>query len=189
MSVPTSPLVISFVGSSGVGKTGLIEALIPLLRAEGLRVGSVKHAPHGFDVDKPHSDSSRHRAAGAELVLLAGRGSGVLFVGSPDRDEGEGRHHMPGPEHDVGLIGELLRDPMGSVDVVLVEGFAAVSDRVVQLTRRGVADKPNASAEPPWLRVTDVADGSPYSFTFDEVAALAQRMVVEHAALVSTGDT
>lgn len=78
---------------------------------------------------------------------------------------------------------------MGSVDVVLVEGFAAVSDRVVQLTRRGVADKPNASAEPPWLRVTDVADGSPYSFTFDEVAALAQRMVVEHAALVSTGDT
>lgn len=65
-------MIVSFVGSSGVGKTTVVEQLIPLVRAAGLRVGTVKHAPHGHDVDRVGSDSWRHRQAGADAVLLAG---------------------------------------------------------------------------------------------------------------------
>ena len=63
--------VVGFSGYSGAGKTTLIEQLIPLLRAHGLRVSVVKHAHHAFDVDKPGKDSWRHRQAGAFEVLVA----------------------------------------------------------------------------------------------------------------------
>ncbi len=63
--------VLGFAGYSGAGKTTLLERLIPLLRADGLRVSLIKHAHHGFDVDKPGKDSYRHRQAGATEVLVA----------------------------------------------------------------------------------------------------------------------
>ena len=44
---------IGFIGYSNTGKTTLIEKLIPLLRARGLRVSAIKNAHHGFDMDRP----------------------------------------------------------------------------------------------------------------------------------------
>jgi len=44
-------------GWSGSGKTTLLARLIPLLTGEGLRVSTIKHAHHNFDVDKPGKDS------------------------------------------------------------------------------------------------------------------------------------
>lgn len=63
--------VLGIAGYSGAGKTTLLEKLIPLLRADGVRVSLIKHAHHGFDVDKPGKDSYRHRQAGAGEVLVA----------------------------------------------------------------------------------------------------------------------
>lgn len=63
--------VLGIAGYSGAGKTTLLEKLIPLLRADGLRVSLIKHAHHGFDLDQPGKDSYRHRKAGAGEVLVA----------------------------------------------------------------------------------------------------------------------
>ncbi len=63
--------VISIIGKSKSGKTTLIENLIPELNSRGLRVGTVKHAHHGFEIDHPGKDSFRHREAGAEIVVLS----------------------------------------------------------------------------------------------------------------------
>ena len=66
--------VICFCGYSGAGKTTLIEGLIPRFVSHGLKVSLIKHAHHGFDIDKPGKDSWRHREAGAsEVVLLTDR--------------------------------------------------------------------------------------------------------------------
>jgi len=53
-----------------VRKTTLLARLIPLLTGEGLRVSTIKHAHHNFDVDKPGKDSWTHRQAGASEVLV-----------------------------------------------------------------------------------------------------------------------
>jgi molybdopterin-guanine dinucleotide biosynthesis adapter protein len=63
--------VFGIAGYSGSGKTTLLEKLIPCFTARGLKVSVIKHAHHGFDIDRPGKDSYRHREAGATEVLLA----------------------------------------------------------------------------------------------------------------------
>ena len=63
--------VLGVSGWSGCGKTTLISALIPRLRARGLTVSTLKHAHHDVDLDTPGKDTWRHREAGAQEVMLA----------------------------------------------------------------------------------------------------------------------
>ena len=65
------PPVISIVGKSKSGKTTLIEKLIPELKRRGYKIGIIKHAFHEFEIDKKGKDSWRHKAAGAETVVVA----------------------------------------------------------------------------------------------------------------------
>lgn len=67
------PPVISIVGKSGSGKTTLLEKLLPELKRRGLRVGTIKHTSHGFNMDREGKDSARHKAAGADGVIVAAR--------------------------------------------------------------------------------------------------------------------
>lgn len=99
--------VIGIVGWSGSGKTTLLTRLIPLLRARGLTVSTVKHTHHGFDMDRPGKDTYRHREAGAHEVLVAGGARWALL------------HEVSGPEPP---LPDLLAR-MQPVDLVLVEGF------------------------------------------------------------------
>jgi molybdopterin-guanine dinucleotide biosynthesis protein B len=62
--------VLSIVGRSKTGKTTLIEKLIPLLKRKGLRIATIKHHHHDFDIDREGKDTYRHKAAGAKAVLL-----------------------------------------------------------------------------------------------------------------------
>ncbi len=99
--------VLGIVGWSGSGKTTLITALLPLLRARGLSVSTVKHAHHGFDMDRPGKDTYRHREAGAHEVLVATGKRWALL------------HEVEGDEPP---LPELLTR-LSPVDLVLVEGF------------------------------------------------------------------
>ena len=68
------PTLISIVGRSQSGKTTLIEKLIPELKKRGYKIGTIKHSHHTFDIDKSGKDSSRHKDAGAEAVIVASPG-------------------------------------------------------------------------------------------------------------------
>jgi molybdopterin-guanine dinucleotide biosynthesis protein MobB len=65
------PPIVSVVGKSGSGKTTLIVKLILELKRRGYRIGTVKHASHGFEMDHQGKDSWRHKAAGADTVIVA----------------------------------------------------------------------------------------------------------------------
>ena len=68
------PPIISVVGKSESGKTTLLEKLIPELKKRGYKIGTIKHAHHGFDIDESGKDSWRHKKAGADSVLVASPG-------------------------------------------------------------------------------------------------------------------
>jgi molybdopterin molybdotransferase len=133
------PLVIGVTGASGGGKTSAIAGLIRRLAARGLRVAAVKHAAHGFEIDRPGSDSARMMDAGAVRVVLAGPSETAVRI------EGE----VPFAAVIRGAAG-APGDP--APDVVLVEGFGAGGYPIVQIG----APKPDASAGEPWKIVPAV---------------------------------
>lgn len=95
-------------GWSGCGKTTLIVALIPRLRARGWSVSTLKHAHHDVDLDTPGKDTWRHRQAGAQEVILATGRRWVLL------------HELrEAPEPSVAELLTYLQP----VDLVLVEGW------------------------------------------------------------------
>ena len=101
------------VGSSGSGKTVLVEQLVPRLAARGLRVSVIKHSHHAFDLDRPGKDSWRHREAGAHEVMVVGPQRWAVF------------HELRGaPE---ATLDELLQR-LAPCDLVLVEGFHGATD-------------------------------------------------------------
>jgi formylmethanofuran dehydrogenase subunit E len=104
----TTPKVLLIVGYKKVGKTTLIEKLIPELSDRGYRVGTVKH--HHSDipvsVDTAGTDTWRHRQAGALSVALATPTDIATF-----RDS------------DNSLSLDQIVSALGKTDIVLVEGF------------------------------------------------------------------
>lgn len=101
--------VAVFAGWSGSGKTTLVERVIPALKALGQRVSVIKHAHHGFDVDKPGKDTWRHREAGAfEVIGVSDRRFALMQ-----------EFEQPGEPDLARLIARLD----ARADWVLVEGF------------------------------------------------------------------
>jgi molybdopterin-guanine dinucleotide biosynthesis adapter protein len=133
--------ILGIAGWSGSGKTTLIEALLPRLRAAGLRVSTVKHTHHGVALDRPGKDSDRHRAAGAEEVLLIAGGAWALL------------HADRGIEPDLpGLITRLA-----PVDLVLVEGFKRSDFPKLEVHRPSLGRPPLWPEDPQIVAVTSDA--------------------------------
>jgi len=101
----TAPL-LCIVGFSGAGKTTVTVGLVGALKQRGLRVGTIKHDVHGFEMDRPGKDSWRHKQAGASTTIISSPAQ-IGMVMDVDHD-----HH---PLELVPLLGEM--------DIVLVEGF------------------------------------------------------------------
>ncbi len=77
--VPGMPPLVCVVGSSDSGKTRLVAGLVRVLKERGYRVGTVKHCPHGADLDVSGKDSWQHARAGAEVSAIATPGGLALF--------------------------------------------------------------------------------------------------------------
>jgi molybdopterin-guanine dinucleotide biosynthesis protein B len=100
--------VFGLAGWSGSGKTTLMIRLLPEIVGRGFSVSTIKHAHHGFDVDRPGKDSYAHRAAGAREVMVSSANRFALM------------HELRGaPEPSL----EALIARMAPVDLLLVEGF------------------------------------------------------------------
>jgi molybdopterin-guanine dinucleotide biosynthesis adapter protein len=119
--------VLGIAGWSGAGKTALIVKLIPLLASRGVRVATLKHAHHAFDVDQPGKDSYEHRKAGACEVIVSSARRWVQM-------------------HEVGsgteaTLAQLLRR-LSPCDLVLVEGFKTDRHPKLEVFRAPVGKPP-----------------------------------------------
>jgi molybdopterin-guanine dinucleotide biosynthesis protein B len=115
--------VIGLAGWSGAGKTTLVAKVIPRLVARGLRVSTIKHAHHAFDVDQPGKDSHTHRAAGATEVLVSSASRWALV------HELRGAAELQLPE---------LLQKLAPVDLVIVEGFKRETHPKLEVHRAAV---------------------------------------------------
>lgn len=166
--------VFGIAGYSGSGKTTLIEKLIPALRAHGLSVSVIKHAHHGFDIDRPGKDSYRQRAAGASEVLLSCNARWALM--HELREE-------PEPTLDA------LLQRLSPCDLVLVEGFKQEPVPKLEVFR-STNGKPPLYPERPDI-VALASDDAPATdlpvFALDDAAAMARFILnwleIPHAEL------
>ena len=104
--------VVGIVGSSGVGKTTLLERLLPALQARGVVVGAAKHASHGFFADHPGKYSHRLYEAGARAVALISSEQVAVF------------RRLDGSSVHPPALADALDALPSSLDLVLAEGFA-----------------------------------------------------------------
>jgi molybdopterin-guanine dinucleotide biosynthesis protein B len=115
--------VIGIVGWSGSGKTTLLTRLIPLLVSRGLRIATLKHAHHAFDVDQPGKDSYEHRKAGASEVIVSSARRWVQM-------------HEVGDGAEATLAEHLQR--LSPCDLVLIEGYKTERHPKLEVFRESV---------------------------------------------------
>jgi molybdopterin-guanine dinucleotide biosynthesis protein B len=153
--------IIGITGWSGAGKTTLIRRLLPLLKAKGLSVSTVKHAHHSFDVDQPGKDSHEHRLAGATEVLVASANRFALM------------HELRGaPEPPL----EWLLGKLTHVDLALVEGWKRAPHPKIEVHRAANGKPPLYPADRAIVAIasdTPLPDADRPVFALDDAEAIA----------------
>ncbi|MFX0547278.1 molybdopterin-guanine dinucleotide biosynthesis protein B [Roseovarius sp. S1116L3] len=158
--------VYGVTGWKNAGKTGLMERLVAEITARGHSVSTIKHAHHSFDVDQPGRDSYRHRAAGAQEVLLAS-GHRIAIM--------QELRGAPEPELDV-LLARL-----SPVDLVLIEGYKRALHPKVE-AYRAEAGNPLIAPDDPSIRAVaaDCAIDAPCPvMDLDDTRAIADFILRE----------
>ena len=117
---------IAFVGRHNSGKTTILTAVLPLLVAKGIRVGYLKHAHAGLEIDQPEKDSYRIRRTGVLQTIVTGGGQTAVI------DDAE----------DLGLDAAIGRYAREDLDLLVVEGFKADFDVSPDVPHFGPGDAP-----------------------------------------------
>ena len=109
--IDSSTPLLGFAAWSGTGKTTLLKQLIPLLKADGVRLAAVNHTHHEVEFDQPGKDSYELRHAGADQVLVASAHRSMLI------SENQTLAAEPNLQQ---LLPQLNHE---HIDLILVEGF------------------------------------------------------------------
>lgn len=184
---PAYPVpVFGIAGWKKSGKTTLTVRLVAEFTRRGLKVATIKHAHHDFQIDDGETDSARHRRAGArQVAVVSGERWAIVteLGGAPE----------PNFEEVVAAL-----EP---ADLVIVEGYKSApipkieARRLASFTRRPLAaDDPNVVA----IAADHETDGMGLPvFSLDDIAGMAdliERTIgplegrVARAAAVASGD-
>ena len=120
MNIP----MLAITAWSGTGKTTLLEQVIPILKARGIRTGLIKRTHHQMDIDTPGKDSYVLRKAGADQVIVASSQRWALMYETPSI--------APNLRE---LASKLDRSML---DLVLIEGFKNEDVPKIALWRYGL---------------------------------------------------
>ncbi len=154
--------VIGIAGWKKSGKTTLAERLIAEFTRRGLKVASVKHAHHDFQIDDAETDSARHRRAGASQVAVVSAKRWALIA------ELQGA-----PEPDLAQIIAWLKP----CDLVIVEGYKSSPIPKIE-ARRSAALGTEPLADKDLSVIAIAADHAAHGhgrpvFALDDVAGIA----------------
>lgn len=165
MTTPARTPVIGIAGWKNSGKTTLTVRLIEEFTRRGLRVATVKHAHHRFEIDGNDTDSARHRRAGAGQVAIVGASRWAIV------------NELGGASEPS--LDDVLKK-LGPADLVIVEGYKSAPIPKIEVRRgSGLARPPLAGADPHVIAVAvdqtqPESQGGPPTFGLDDIAALAE---------------
>jgi molybdopterin-guanine dinucleotide biosynthesis protein B len=152
------PALVAVVGKSDSGKTTLIEKLVPELVKRGVRVGTVKHDAHSFEIDHPGKDSWRHGQAGAQAYVIA----------SPER-----LAFITKLAGEMPLV-DIVARFFGDFDLVLAEGYKRTAPHRVEIFRVAAGhESPLCAPGEALALVTDSTADHENRFGLDDAASLA----------------
>lgn len=117
---------IGVVGCKNAGKTILIEGLLKEFTSRGVRVATIKHDAHDFEIDIPGKDTWRHRAAGSRLTIISSKSKFAVIRETEQEAE----------------LADLLEFVDDSFDLVLVEGMRASPLPKILVQRLAAGDDP-----------------------------------------------
>ncbi len=151
---------VGFIGRHNSGKTTFLVSLLPILVARGLRVGYLKHAHEGFEMDHEGKDSWRARRTGVIQTIVSGGGRTAVID-----DTGEA------------AIDEVIdRYARSDLDLIVVEGFKREPLPKIEVARVAVSHGELTCGEDPLLLAV-VTDFDPPNglrrFAFDDHAGVA----------------
>lgn len=158
---PEAP-VIGIAGWKKSGKTTLVVRLIEEFTRRGLKVASIKHAHHAFQVDEGETDSARHRRAGAQQVAIVSNRRWAVI-----RELGED----PEPNFEEVLAW------LEPCDLVIVEGYKSAPIPKIEARRLQSLTKRPLAAEDP--TVVAIASDHPVEgatlpvFSLNDIDAIA----------------
>jgi molybdopterin-guanine dinucleotide biosynthesis protein MobB len=163
---------IAIVGRSNVGKTTVLEGLIPELKRRGYRVAAAKHIYEDVEFDTPGKDTWRLSRSGADAVIMSLPSRLVLSRVEDDAS-----------------VEDIRRIVGVDFDILLVEGHKKSGVPKIEV-RRGDKQEPVARPEETIAVVSDrgCKDNVPV-FTFEDSAGLAdlveKRFLAAPAEIVS----
>ncbi len=167
MTVP----VFGVTGWKNSGKTTMVTRLVDTFARRGLRVSTVKHAHHDFDIDAPGTDSFKHRQAGAQEVLIVSGNRWALMHELRDEPEPPMAEMLP------------LISPC---DLIIMEGYKREGHPKLEVRRSAAnRDRPLAPDDPSIVAVA--ADNDPDAgglplFDMDDIAGIAD-FIANHLGL------
>ena len=160
---PNGTPVIGIVGWKNSGKTTLAVGLIAEFTRRGLRVASVKHAHHTFQIDTQETDSARHRCAGAAQVAIVSSRRWALVTETADTGEPD-------------FADVLAR--LAPADLIIVEGYKTAP--IPKIEARRAASAGDRSLAPGDPNVIAIATDEPSAhadkvskFQLDNITSIA----------------
>ncbi len=116
--------VVNIVGySSNVGKTFVMEGLIKELRDRGLKIATIKHDVHGFDIDHEGKDTYKHRKAGSDTVIISSK---YRYAEIRELEE------------EISLD-DIIKKIYKDNDIILVEGYKKSYLRKIEVYRDNIS--------------------------------------------------
>lgn len=114
--------IVGIVGWKNSGKTFFVSEIIKKLKLKKIRVASIKHAHHEFDIDHQNTDSYIHRESGSSQVIVSSSKRWVKINELENSNEK--------------TLSELISQ-ISETDIVIIEGYKNENHPKIEVIKEG----------------------------------------------------
>ena len=154
--------IIGITGWKDVGKTYYASLIIKSLVKKGYIVGSIKHAHHDFDIDKPGTDSFKHREAGSSQAIISSAKRWAKITENNNENEKS--------------LDELIQE-FHNVEIVVVECFKKESHPKIEILTKGLNNRNKETKNVVAIVSDDLKDNTTPVFKENDIENLVEFII------------